>query len=63
MQFFTLIDIDKIKDKDTGGAQTMSNKPLQFYYNHGLGFLFNGVDPIKRQKQEPKIDYTNDLPF
>ena len=63
MQFFTLIDIDKIKDKDTGGAQTMSNKPLQFYYNHGLGFLFNGVDPIKRQKQEPKNEYINDLPF
>lgn len=68
MQYFTLIDIDKIKDKDTGGGQTMSNDPLMFYYNHGLGFTIENVNPIKRGKHEPKplsinTNFDDKLPF
>lgn len=68
MQYFTLIDIDKIKDKDTGGSQSMSNDPLMFYYNHGLGFTIEGVNPIRREKHEPKPlepnnNFEDGLPF
>jgi hypothetical protein len=68
MQYFTLIDIDKIKDKDTGGTQTMSNSPLMFYYNHGLGFTIDAVNPIIREAQglkplEQNINFDDKLPF
>ena len=68
MQYFTLIDIDKIKDKDTGGTQTMSNSPLMFYYNHGLGFTIDAVNPIIRQAQglkplEQNTNFDDKLPF
>lgn len=68
MQYFTLIDIDKIKDKDTGGSQTMSNEPLMFYYNHGLGFTIEGKDVIKRdfinqQPIKPNNNFDDGLPF
>lgn len=48
MQFFTMIDIDKVKDKDTGGEQTKSGLPVMLYYNYGNGFIVNGIDPIKK---------------
>lgn len=54
MKYFTLIDIDKIKDRDTGGQQCESESPVMLYYNHGLGFTINGVDPMKRKKIEHK---------
>jgi hypothetical protein len=68
MQYFTLIDIDKIKDKDTGGTQTMSNSPLMFYYNHGLGFTIDAVNPIIREAQglkplEHNSNFDDKLPF
>jgi hypothetical protein len=68
MQYFTLIDIDKIKDKDTGGTQTMSNSPLMFYYNHGLGFTIDAVNPIIREAQglkplEHNMNFDDKLPF
>jgi len=48
MKWFTMIDIDKVKDKDSGGSQTEMNVPVLLEYNYGLGFKINGVDPIKR---------------
>jgi hypothetical protein len=57
MKWFTMIDIDKVKDKDTGGAQSEMNTPTLLEYNFGLGFKVNGVDPIKRQhKTQTKIE-------
>lgn len=57
MKFETLIDVEKIKDRDTGGKQTELNVPLMFNYNYGLGFLNNGKDAIKRQNGiEHKIE-------
>ena len=63
MKYFTMIDIDKVKDSDTGGQQTEINLPVMLYYNHGLGFKINGVDPIRREKPKykslsPNMDFS-----
>jgi len=55
MKYMTMVEVEKIKDRDTGGQQTELNTPLLFDYNYGLGFKIGGVDPIKR--------INNDLPF
>jgi hypothetical protein len=44
----TLIEIQKVKDTDTGGKPTKTGFPLFCDYNFGLGFKINGVDVIKR---------------
>jgi len=74
MRFFTLINVEKIKDTDTGGKLTLMDAPLLFEYNNGLGFTNEGIDPIKpyRNKKESPTqlsyfdkqdDLKNDLPF
>ena len=45
---FTLLEVDKIKDMDTGGKPTIKDLPVMLDYNYGLGFTVNGVDVIKR---------------
>lgn len=46
MKYFTMVDIDKVKDNDTGGDMTESDCPLMFFFNNGLGFTINGVNPL-----------------
>jgi hypothetical protein len=58
MKYQTMIDVEKIKDRDTGGQQTELGQPLLFDFNRGLGFTIGGIDAIKRTKNK-----TNDLPF
>ena len=61
---FTMIEVAKIKDTDTGGKPTFQDQPIMLDYNFGLGLTCNGVDVIKRpqvfqQKMlppEPKED-------
>jgi len=53
-KYYTLIDIDKVKDTDTGGEQTSTNEPIMLFYNEGLGFLIDGRDYIKREPIETK---------
>lgn len=48
MKYQTMVEVEKIKDRDTGGQQTELNQPLLFDYNYGLGFKIGGIDPIKR---------------
>lgn len=50
---YTMIDVVKVKDTDTGGSPTTLNVPVLFDYNFGLGFKINGVDPIKRKNSIP----------
>jgi hypothetical protein len=40
---------------DTGGKHTALNDPIMFDFNSGLGFVINGVDPLKsvRPKTNP----------
>jgi hypothetical protein len=67
---FTMLEIDKIKDTDTGGKPTIKDFPLMFDYNYGLGFKLNGKDVIKHLQVEEGnsifdefSDELNDLPF
>jgi len=53
MKYQTMIDIEKIKDRDTGGQQTELGMPLLFEFNNGLGFKIGGIDPIKRRGNNP----------
>jgi hypothetical protein len=53
MFMFTMVDIEKVKDRDTGGKQTELNRPIMCDYNFGLGFKINGIDPIKRPSMIP----------
>jgi hypothetical protein len=61
MKYMTMIDIEKIKDRDTGGQQTELNAPLLFDYNFGLGFKIGGIDCIKRRIENNNFD--DGLPF
>jgi hypothetical protein len=56
MKYMTMIDVEKVKDRDTGGQNTDLNIPLLFDFNKGLGFTMGGIDAIKRVKREPKKD-------
>jgi hypothetical protein len=54
MKWMTMVDVEKIKDRDTGGQQTQLNQPVLFEFNSGLGFKLGGIDAIKRVKAEPE---------
>lgn len=53
---FTLLEIVKVKDTDTGGKPTMYEQPIFLDYNFGKGLLINGVDVIKRSDAF-KVEY------
>jgi hypothetical protein len=50
---FTMIEVEKVKDRDTGGKQTELNLPIMCDYNFGLGFKIGGIDPIQRPNMIP----------
>tara|TARA_R110000822_G_C15248574_1_gene487088 strand:- start:215 stop:1168 length:954 start_codon:yes stop_codon:yes gene_type:complete len=59
---YTLFEVDKVKDMDTGGKPTTLNMPMMLDYNFGLGLKVNGKDVIKHQsqpKQKPLEPNTN----
>lgn len=58
MRYFTMILIEKIKDKETGGQITPLNEPILCDWNHGLGFKINGIDPL--QNYRPDLSKKND---
>jgi hypothetical protein len=45
---YTMVEVVKIKDTDTGGKPTLLNEPMMMDYNFGLGFKVRGKDVIKR---------------
>lgn len=49
MRYYTMVDVEKVKDRDTGGQQTDHGVPLLFDYNYGLGFTIGGMEGIKRK--------------
>lgn len=65
MKYVTMVDIDKVKDVDTGGSITNSEYPILCSFNNGLGFVIGGVNPLKefqdRFEYEFNNQYTNNL--
>ena len=45
---YTMLEVDKIKDTDTGGKPTVMDLPILLDYNFGLGFKVNGKEVIRR---------------
>lgn len=50
MKYWTMVDIDKIKDVDTGGEITNAEMPIMCNFNGGFGFIVNGVNPLKEHQ-------------
>lgn len=50
MKYITMVDIDKVKDVDSGGSITNSEFPIFCQFNNGLGFVVGGVNPLKRHQ-------------
>jgi hypothetical protein len=51
-KFKTWVNVEKVKDTETGGKHTEIDFPVVFDFNSGLGFTINGIDPL--QKYRPK---------
>ena len=47
MKYETMLSVEKIKDRETGGQITELNTPLLFNFNNGLGFTTQGIDNLK----------------
>jgi hypothetical protein len=45
-----MVNVEKIKDMDTGGMHTRLDEPVLCEFNNGLGFKINSVDPIRNTK-------------
>jgi len=50
MRFYTLVSVEKIKDVETGGRNTLMDEPILFDYNRGLGFTNEGKDTLKNYR-------------
>lgn len=50
MRFYTMVTVEKVRDKETGGQQTFHEEPILFEYNFGNGFRCNGVDPLEKYR-------------
>jgi hypothetical protein len=53
MKMYTMVNVEKIKDKDTGGQLTQLNIPVLCEYNYGFGFVISGVDPLNGLRAKP----------
>jgi hypothetical protein len=51
-KFKTWVNVEKVKDMETGGKHTEIDYPVVCDFNSGLGFTINGIDPL--QKHRPK---------
>jgi hypothetical protein len=60
MKYSTWINVEKIKDVETGGKHTGLNEPVMCNFNSGLGFVIGNVDPL--QKHRPKSVKSNSFP-
>ena len=46
-RYMTELHIQKIKETETGGQQTLSGEPLVFEFNRGNGFTIGGIDILR----------------
>jgi len=52
-KYSTWINVEKVKDVETGGRHTLLNEPIICNFNSGIGFEINGVDPLKKFRVKP----------
>lgn len=45
-KYKTWIQVEKVKDMETGGKHTAMDCPVVCDFNNGIGFSINGVDPL-----------------
>ena len=55
MKYETMISVEKIKDKETGGQLTEYNTPLLFNFNSGLGFKTFGIDTLNEYRKQKQL--------
>ena len=60
MKYYTMINVDKIKDINTGGMHTNLDQPVLCEFNNGLGFKINGKDSLSEFR--PKMIISNSFP-
>ena len=46
-KYKTWIQVEKVKDMETGGKHTAIDDPVICDFNNGIGFEIYGVDPLK----------------
>ena len=69
MRYTTLVDVAKVKDKETGGNLTLRDQEIYCDFNSGLGFTVMGKSGINRNPLPAKDkgllidDEPDDLPF
>jgi hypothetical protein len=47
LKYKTWVQIEKVKDMETGGKHTGMDQPVICDFNKGIGFEINGIDPLK----------------
>jgi hypothetical protein len=71
-KYKTWVQVEKVKDMETGGKHTPIDYPVVCDFNNGIGFAINGVDPLAKhrpQEVQKTIDennfsrFTNQTPF
>jgi len=60
MKFTTMINVEKVKDVDTGGKHTNLDEPILFDFNNGIGFTVRGIDSLAAER--PKFQKSNSFP-
>jgi len=59
MKYVTWVNVEKVKDMETGGRHTGIEEPIMCNFNSGLGFEINGVDvlkPLRPKHEQLKIE-------
>jgi hypothetical protein len=57
MKTYTLIYVDKIRDHETGGNETMIDEPVLCEFNNGYGFKIGGINPLTDKEVKPIEGY------
>jgi hypothetical protein len=58
MKYYTMIDIEKVKDTDTGGMNTSLNDPILCEFNYGMGFKIYGNDALSNVRpKKPAVPF------
>ena len=60
-KYSTWINVEKVKDTETGGRHTSLNEPVICNFNSGIGFEINGIDPLKNFRVKPPVQLKNNF--